>query len=98
MRSKIIIINIIIAFAFCTLSSCQTLINIALGIKKPRILTHQQQVKYLSKQKVDSSFIYNFNLVKKDSLTTNTFQLDTFSIKSFTPIQFRTYDSTGKFI
>lgn len=80
-------------------NSCATIVQMAFGIKSPRVESITEQKKTLKKWDIDTSQLF---FVKRSFILTNKFKdvkyaLDTFTNQGFTPIQFRVYDKNQNF-
>jgi hypothetical protein len=79
-------------------SSCTLILSKALGLKNPKVESFEEQKSYLKKYNLDTTNLYTFNPIYKDSLKLSTYYITYSDSIFFTPMQFRMYDSTGEFV
>lgn len=78
------------------LSSCSKILSIILGVKDVCYETVDEQIMYLKKYDIDTSFLFYLKPEYIDSLEITTYCLDSFN--KFSPVQFRIYDNNGIFL
>ncbi len=84
----------LLAFSVLFFYSCSSVVQLAFGVKTPRVESLKEQKKILEKWDIDTTQLY---FIKRSFILNNSFDdpiyaLDTFSSRGFSPIQFRIYD------
>lgn len=90
-----ILLSLLFVIIILVLNSCSLT---ALGIKEPREESFEEQKEYLEKNKLSSVHLYRFDGIYKDSLKLPSYYFIERDTASFSPIQFRMYNSNGEFI